>query len=179
MAPAGLPAYFCAMKDDEVRQNVESTDAPGPGRTNPPQRILVVEDDGDIRRLNSEVLIQFGYHVDTAEDGAAAWDTLQLKGYDLLVTDNEMPKVTGIELLKKVQDARMTLPVIMATGKYPREGLASHAGPQPTAILFKPYTLEEFLGAVKEVLRVTTGAREQPVPPSWQSQPPADGLRIE
>ena len=42
-------------------------------RTRPPPRILVVEDEPDIRRLNAEVLKSFGYKVDTAEDGTAGW----------------------------------------------------------------------------------------------------------
>lgn len=46
-----------------------------------PHRILVVEDDGDIRHLNTAVLTQSGYHVDAAKDGAEAWDTLQIKKY--------------------------------------------------------------------------------------------------
>jgi len=46
--------------------------------TKPPHRILVVEDDTDIRQLNTEVIIGAGYQVDAAEDGAVAWDALQL-----------------------------------------------------------------------------------------------------
>ena len=80
----------------------------------PRQRILVVEDDAVIRQLNTEVLTCSGYQVDAAEDGAAAWDALQRNNYDLVVTDNDMPKVTGVELIKKLQDTQMNLPVIMA-----------------------------------------------------------------
>ncbi|MGA2556670.1 MAG: response regulator, partial [Verrucomicrobiota bacterium] len=87
----------------------------------PTHRILVVEDDGDIRRINTEVLTHSGYEVDAAEDGAAAWETLQRQRYDLMVTDNDMPKVSGVELLHKLHAARMALPVIMATGQLPRE----------------------------------------------------------
>ena len=42
--------------------------------TNPPRRILVVDDDVDIRRFNTDTLIQSGYDVDAAEDGDAAWE---------------------------------------------------------------------------------------------------------
>ncbi len=52
-----------------------------------------------ICRLNAEVLTDAGYRVDTAEDGLAAWHTLQFKSYNLLITDNEMPHVTGMDLL--------------------------------------------------------------------------------
>jgi CheY-like chemotaxis protein len=113
----------------------------------------MVEDDGDIRRINTQVLTQSGFQVDAAEDGAVAWDTLQRNRYDLMVTDNDMPKVTGLELLHKLHAARMALPVIMATGQEPRE-LTLCPWLQPAALLIKPYTFAELLGTVKNVLRV-------------------------
>ena len=125
-------------------------------------RILVVEDDGDIRRLNTEILIQHGYCVDAAEDGAIAWAALQQADYDLLVTDNAMPKVTGVELLKKVRAGRMELPVIMATGTLPEAEFARHPWLQPAATLLKPYTTEAFLKAVTTVLRVWSAWRITP-----------------
>lgn len=139
------------------------------------QRILVVEDDAPIRRVNADVLTCSGYHVDAAGDGAAAWDALQLNNYDLMVTDNEMPKVTGVELIRKLQAARMALPVIMATGAMPNEEFTRLRLPPPARILLKPYTLHELLTAVKAVLR---GASEPPgeaaPPPNWQIQPSVD-----
>jgi response regulator RpfG family c-di-GMP phosphodiesterase len=67
-----------------------------PPEPNPRQRILVVEDDAAIRQVNQEVLTYSGYHVDGAEDGAAAWAALQQINYDLVVTDNDMPKVPRV-----------------------------------------------------------------------------------
>lgn len=118
----------------------------------PSKRILVVDDDASLRLVYTEVLTQADYEVDTAEDGAVAWDALQVNSYDLLITDNNMPKVTGIDLLKKVHAACLALPVILATGIYPREEFIRYPWIQPAATLLKPYTMAEFLGAVKEVL---------------------------
>jgi DNA-binding response OmpR family regulator len=146
-------------------------DACLPDRAKPLHRILVVEDDGDIRRLNTEVLLQSGYHVDSASDGAVAWDTLQQKNYDLMVTDNEMPKVTGIDLLKKLCAARVALPVIMATGVAPKDEFARHPWLQPAALLLKPYTVDELLWVVKEVLSAIDFIREQAA-----SSPDSPGL---
>src|ERR1700722_16712645 len=117
------------------------------GATKQPQatathRILVVEDDPDIRQLNTAVLVQSGYLVETAADGAMAWELLQLDTFDLMVTDNEMPGVTGLELLKKIRAARMIVPVIMATGAEPREEFARDPWLRPAATLNKPYTLD-------------------------------------
>src|SRR5688572_5853988 len=100
-----------------------ATAASASSRTNSLRRILVVDDDPDIRQQSTEVLIHHGYHVDAAEDGAVAWDTLQVNGYDLVVTDHKMPKVTGVELVGMLRAARMALPVILISGAMPKDEL--------------------------------------------------------
>ena len=127
---------------------------------NPPQRILIVDDDRNTRELNAMVLTQAGYDVDTARDGAAGFDALQTGLYDLVITDNFMPKVTGIEMLKKLRANQMSLPVIMATGAIPTMEFARNPWLQPDATLLRPYTVEEMLKTVAVVLRVAN-AREQ------------------
>ena len=117
-----------------------------------PHHILVVEDDRDLRQFNARVLIHTGYAVDVAEDGGAAWEALQANRYDLMITDNKMPKLTGIELLKKLRTARMGLPVIMATGHLPTEELAQNLWLEPVITLAKPYATDQLLDTVKEVL---------------------------
>jgi len=129
-------------------------------------RILVVEDEFSIRRLNTKMLVHSGYDVDAAENGAAAWDALQVKRYDLMITDNDMPKLTGIELMKKVHATRLALPVIMATGKFPLDEFTRHPHLQPAVTLLKPYTFDELVGAVQIVLLATTGAGGQTARPS-------------
>ena len=154
----------------------EPAGAPLQSPANPPRRILVVEDDGDIRRLNTEVLIRYGYHVDAAEDGAIAWDALQLNRYDLVVTDNNMPKVSGVDLLKKIHAARIALPVILATGVLPQEEFIRSPWLQPAATLGKPYTIAQLLGTVKAVFCATDDAGQQNAPPpNGPGQPPAEG----
>ena len=135
-------------------------------RTNPSSRILVVEDDRGVRELNTKVLSRSGYEVDAAEDGAAAWQALNSDSYDLMITDHNMPELTGVELLKKLRAARMTLPVILVSGMMPTEELNQHPWLQIEATLLKPYTIAELLGTVKEVLRATDGARDQIAPPA-------------
>ena len=104
----------------------------------PRKRILMVEDDADIRRLNTEDLRNVGYLVDGVEDGAAAWEVLQRASYHLLITDQHWPKLSGVELLKKIRDANMALPVIMITDILPKLEFAEHPGIQPATILLEP-----------------------------------------
>ncbi len=92
----------------------------------PRLRILVADDDAAIRQFNTKALTCSGYHVDTAVDGAAAWAALQGHNYYLVVTDNAMPRLTGIELIEKLQTACIPLPVIMATGAMPDQEFTRH-----------------------------------------------------
>jgi two-component system, cell cycle sensor histidine kinase and response regulator CckA len=130
------------------------------------QRILVVEDDISIRRLTAEMLARSGYEVDVAGDGAAGWEALQAKRYDLLITDNFMPKVTGIEMVKKLRTARMRLPVIMATAILPEEEFIRHPWLQAVTTLIKPFRAPELLATVQKVLSMRDSASEQIAPPN-------------
>lgn len=124
-------------------------------------RILVVDDEADVRQVSAEVLTRFGYHVDTAADGAAGWEALHTKRYDLLITDNKMPKITGVELVRKVRSARMALPVVLVSSAIPTEDLNRIPSLQLAAMLLKPFTPGELLGTVKDVLRVVESARDR------------------
>lgn len=121
------------------------------------RRILVADDEPLIRQLNSEVLTDVGYEVDVTADGADAWDHLQRNRYDLLITDHDMPRLSGIELLKQLRSARMSLPVIMATGTVPYAEFNRHPWLQPVVTLRKPYGLLEFVDAVRVVLQAVNG----------------------
>jgi DNA-binding response OmpR family regulator len=146
-----MAARFIASFDDPII---------GPPKHQPNfcKRILVVEDEHDLRQLTAEVLIDAGYHVDVAENGATAWSALQFSKYDLLITDQFMPKLSGVELLRKIYTANMTLPIIMATGFLPTWEFALHPCLQPVKMLLKPYSFQKLLGLVKNVLHTTGSA---------------------
>jgi DNA-binding response OmpR family regulator len=117
----------------------------------------MVEDDADIRRLNSEDLRNAGYLVDALEDGDTAWEVLQRDSYNLLITDQHWPKLLGVELLKRIHDAHMVLPVIMITDILPKLEFAEHPWIQPATMLFEPYSSAELLGMVKNALATNAG----------------------
>src|ERR1700733_13526192 len=83
----------------------------------PSYRILVVDDEDNDRELNSRVLIRAGYDVVGAVDGDAAWAAIQTQYFDLMITDNSMPKVTGVELVNKLHAAGTKLEVVLLTGE--------------------------------------------------------------
>jgi DNA-binding response OmpR family regulator len=167
------------MKDDEIQLAGEPGGGPRQFHPSPTHRILVADDEAAIRRLITTVLLGSGYHVDAAEDGAAAWEALQAKPYDLLITDHSMPKITGVELVKNLRSARMALPVVMVAGRLPEYELAQNPSLQLAATLLKPFAVAALLNTVENVLRATDSPREQiDPPPDWRSQPLADSLRL-
>ncbi len=112
----------------------------------------MVDDDPFFCHRNAEELIQQGYEVNAAEDGARGWEELQVNRYHLLITENELPKLTGMELIQKLRFAHMRLPVIIVTDKSPPMAEARRRRLHPVATLLKPYTLADFIETVKVVL---------------------------
>jgi DNA-binding response OmpR family regulator len=147
------------MGHDHISQTGGLSGVPAQGQSRSPQRILLVDDDRDVRSLNADVLVRAGYHVDTAENGAAGWKALEANRYDALITDNTMPGVTGLELIKKLRSADMTLAVILASGTVPAEELNRCPWLEVNALLPKPYSIAQLLRTMDQVLRTAKGDR--------------------
>lgn len=116
-------------------------------------RILVADDEPGIRRLNFELLKEEGYEVDTVANGVLAWKALEQNYYDLLITDNVMPRMSGIELLEQLHAICKPVPVIMVTATMPSEEVQCQPWFRVATTLLKPYTLQELLKAVRNSLR--------------------------
>jgi two-component system OmpR family response regulator len=147
------------MKHDHISNEGESSGAPAEVRPKPPRRILLVDDEREVLNLNADVLVRAGYLVDTAEDGASGWKALKANRYDVLITDNSMPGVTGLELIKKARSEDMTLSVILASGTVPAEELNRCPWLEVSALLPKPYSIAALLRTVDQVLRTADGNR--------------------
>jgi two-component system cell cycle response regulator CpdR len=116
------------------------------------RRILIAEDDEIIRRIISNALADDGYAVNAAADGEQAWEALRHDSYDLLVTDNEMARLTGIKLIERVRKAGMGLPVIVASDTFTVESVRDCPQLQIAAVIPKPFHKLEFLDTVRNVL---------------------------
>lgn len=79
------------------------------------KHILVVDDDEYIRELYVEVLKDAGYTVDSAIDGQDGYDKISATTYDLVMLDIMMPKMDGVELLKKLAAEKMHPRVVLLT----------------------------------------------------------------
>lgn len=135
------------------------------------RRILVADDDRSIRQFNAMVLRSAGYEVDVSADGTTAWRALNTDRYDLLVTDHDMPDISGVELVKKLHTAHMAMPVILVSGMVPTGELARHPWLRIAAILLKPYAIAEFAQAVRAALHASPVARGAFASPAdWQHE---------
>jgi two-component system response regulator VanR len=143
----GRQAYYHGMDTFNSLQEIPEI---------PTHTILLVDDDHFAREFHAGALIASGFDVDTAEDGAEGWQKIQAKKYDLIITDNTMPKMTGIEMVEKLRSARMAVPVIMATRTLPTFEIARNPWLKPDAALIKPFAFDALLATVKQVLRTST-----------------------
>ena len=121
------------------------------------RRVLVADDDEGIRYLISTVLSGAGFEVNAASDGQQAWEALLHEHYDLLVTDNEMPRLRGIELIERIREAGMGLPVIVVSGSLPLERVRDLPSRQIAAVHPKPFDIGRLLDAVRHALQSSCG----------------------
>ena len=136
------------------RHNSPPTAAP----TAPARRILLIEDDRAMLHFSSDALRRAGYEVDGVGGGVDAWKAICHHNYDLLVTDNKMPGLTGLDLVRKVRAAQLKLPVIVASRGVCAEDLAASQWIQPAAALPKPFTSVELLQAAAQILAASGAA---------------------
>ncbi len=121
-------------------------------------RILIVDDFSTMRRIIKNLLNDLGYtNTAEAEDGNSALTALSQGSFEFVVTDWNMPGMTGIELLKAIRaDERFkTLPVLMVTAEAKREQIIEAAQNGVNGYIIKPFTaqtLEEKLGKIFERL---------------------------
>jgi DNA-binding response OmpR family regulator len=151
----------CAVREDGIPRIRKSAYEPIQEQANLHQRILVVDDDKDTRQLSVDVLIGSGYDVEGVRDGAAGWEALQNNNYNLVITDNKMPRMTGVEMIEKLRSAAMAVPVLMATRYLPTHEFIRRPWLKPDASLERPFSNEILLATVKAILCPDGGSRAQ------------------
>jgi DNA-binding response OmpR family regulator len=98
------------------------------------------------------VLSRFGYQVDAVEDGERAWQSLGNGAYRLLITDHNMPKLSGLELVGKMRTAGMGLAVISISGTLTEDDVDAYRGLGVEALLPKPFLPRELVELVDATL---------------------------
>ena len=123
-------------------------------------RILVVEDDSEMRSLLTDELSAEGYEVVQAEDGAKAAVMVARDHFDLVITDVKMPKMGGIALLPVVKEVRPAVPVIVITAF--GEGHTRVEAYEKGAVdyLSKPFKMQDLKDAVSNALKRKGGGSQ-------------------
>jgi two-component system chemotaxis sensor kinase CheA len=105
----------------------------------PRKRLLVVDDSVTTRSLEASILEAAGYEVTACADGVAAWQLLQEREFDLVVSDIDMPRMDGFALTEAVRDARKrpNLPVVLVTARASDEDKARGLAVGANAYLIK------------------------------------------
>ena len=80
-------------------------------------KILIAEDDRELRQLFQHVLTKNGYAVTGVSNGEEAMDAIDAGYYDLIISDIMMPKMDGYQLVRALREAGLTIPVMMITAK--------------------------------------------------------------
>ena len=116
--------------------------------------IVVADDDPDIRHIAATTLRRAGHTVSACEDGGELLETVRATAPDVVVTDNQMPVLTGLQVLAALrQDARTAgLPLILATGSLTPAD-AQHQLGDGDQLLVKPFTAAQLRDAVDAALR--------------------------
>ena len=114
--------------------------------------ILVVDDDVFIRKIVQDRLKMEGYTVTTAEDGKAGWEKFLDNTYQLIITDINMPKINGIELLNKILATKIKVPTVVMSGGLSKdmESLVKETG--ASAFLRKPFSIRDLVNVVSSKL---------------------------
>jgi len=114
--------------------------------------ILVVDDDVFIRKIVQDRLKMEGYTVTTAEDGEAGWEKFLENTYQLVITDINMPRINGVELLNKILATKIKVPTVVMSGGLSKamESLVKETG--ASAFLRKPFSIKDLVNVVSSEL---------------------------
>jgi two-component system cell cycle response regulator CpdR len=117
-------------------------------------KILIAEDDDDIRSLVVRALSDDGHQLTATADGAAALDEINRRkgGFDLVLSDVKMPVMDGIALALAVGKNHPEIPIVLMTGYADQRERTRGLDALVHDVIAKPFTLEHIQGAVREAL---------------------------
>jgi len=119
-----------------------------------PRRILVVDDDKDIRELLEDRLLAMGYLVETETDGLRALKAVGSGRFGGMILDIGIPSLDGMEVLRRIRQSNEQLPIIMVTASGAKDTAIKAISLGAQAILLKPFDVEELQQVIQSCFRL-------------------------
>ena len=119
-------------------------------------KILLVDDETELSDPVSRILLQEGYEVDLADNGAAGMELALNNQYDLMILDWMLPYKSGLEICRQVRSHSLTTPVLFLTAKDTVDARVDGLDAGADDYLVKPFELRELLARVRALLRRST-----------------------
>jgi two-component system, cell cycle response regulator CpdR len=118
----------------------------------PNQKILLAEDDNDMRRFLAKALQNAGYAVVSFDNGLSAYNRLREEPFELLLTDIVMPEMDGIELARRATELDPDIKVMFITGFAAVALNPDNNAPPQAKVLSKPFHLKDLVAEVQRML---------------------------
>ena len=125
-----------------------------------PARILVVDDDENIRNTMSTILADEGYAVDLADTGSEAIRKTEAEAYNLVLIDIRLPDMEGVELLTKMKEMVPRTRKIMVTGYPSMQNAIAALNENADAYVVKPVDVEKLLKMIRQQLNLQENERK-------------------
>ncbi len=116
-------------------------------------KILIVEDETDLREILVKYLSKHGYVVEEAEDGAQGLELALINEYDCLLLDLNLPEIDGMEVAKRIRDDGNLVPIIMLTARSQMYDKLDGFEIGADDYITKPFELKELLARIKAVIK--------------------------
>ena len=120
-------------------------------------RLLIAEDEKNLNKILAQQLRDNGYSVDACFDGEDALDHIRMTDYDGVILDIMMPKLDGLEVLKKMRADRIDMPVLFLTARDSVADRVEGLDLGADDYLTKPFAFEELLARVRVLIRKKSG----------------------
>ncbi len=118
-----------------------------------PQTILVVDDEPQVCEILSDSLVSHGHDVDSAADGFEAVEKIKDRQYNLVITDMDMPRMDGMELIKYIISNHPDIDIIAITGHIMKYKYTDVVSAGAADFITKPFTLNELEAKLNRVVR--------------------------
>ena len=120
-------------------------------------KLLIAEDELDLAEALTALFVKNQFTVDTVNDGQDAYDYGVTGEYDAIILDVMMPKMNGIEVLKKLRDKGIATPIMMLTAKGEKDDRITGFDSGADDYLPKPFAADELISRVRALLRRSGG----------------------